>query len=57
VNDYFTSLQGVPRDSQRAQVNGYLDGNPQAKEDLQGIRQPLVDLRTRCGNANAPSAQ
>jgi heme-binding protein len=33
------------------------DSNPQAKADLQGIRQPLVDLRARCGNANAPSPQ
>ncbi|MGO9511496.1 MAG: heme-binding protein [Mycobacterium sp.] len=57
VNDFFTSLQGIPRDKQRTHVNDYLNGNPEAQADLQGIRQPLVDLRTRCGNANAPSAQ
>ena len=57
VNDFFTSLQGIPRDTQRARANDYLDGNPQAKADLQGIRQPLVDMRNRCGNANAPSQQ
>jgi hemophore-related protein len=55
VNDFFTGLQGIPRDTQRAQANDYLDGNPEAKAELQGIRQPLVDLRTRCSNANAPS--
>lgn len=57
VNDFFTSLQGIPRETQRARVNDYLDGNPQAKADLQRVRQPLVDMRNRCGNANAPSQQ
>jgi len=26
-----------------------LDANPQVKADLGGIRQPLVDLKARCG--------
>lgn len=34
VNDFFTGLQGIPRDTQRARVNEYLDGNPQAKAAL-----------------------
>ena len=32
----------------RAQVQTYLDANPQVKDDLQRIRQPAVDYRTRC---------
>ena len=52
VNNYFTSLMGQPKDQIRAQVQTYLDANPQAKGDLQRIRQPAVDFRTRCPKAN-----
>ena len=48
VNNYFTSLMGQPKDQVRAQVQTYLDANPQAKGDLQRIRQPAVDFRSRC---------
>jgi heme-binding protein len=48
VNNYFTSLMGQPKDQIRAQVQTYLDANPQIKDDLQRIRQPAVDFRTRC---------
>ena len=49
VNTFFTGLVGTPRDSLRAQMDQYLDANPQAKADLGGIRQPLTDLKNRCG--------
>ena len=49
VNAFFTGLKGQPRDSIRAQVQDYLNANPPVQSDLQGIRQPLVDLRTNCG--------
>jgi hemophore-related protein len=52
VNNYFTSLMGQPKDQVRAQVQTYLDANPQAKGDLQRIRQPAVDFRARCPKAN-----
>jgi len=55
VNYFFTSLEGLPRDEVRSQVSDYLDKNPQAKADLTGIRQPLVDLKNRCGAAPAPA--
>lgn len=55
VNWFFTSLEGLPRDEVRSQVSDYLDKNPQAKADLTGIRQPLVDLKNRCGAAPAPA--
>jgi hemophore-related protein len=54
VNWFFTSLEGLPRDQVRGKVQDYLDQNPQAKADLTGIRQPLVDLKNRCGAAPAP---
>lgn len=54
VNTFFTSLEGTPRDTLRGQVQQYLDANPQVQADLAGIRQPLVDLRARCGGDQGP---
>jgi hemophore-related protein len=51
VNWFFTSLEGQPREDIRDDVRTYLDANPQTKADLTGIRQPLVDLKNRCGSA------
>jgi hemophore-related protein len=48
VNNFFTSLKGQSRDAQRNNVQNYLNANPQVQADLQGIRQPLVDLKARC---------
>lgn len=55
VNAFFTGLEGAPRDTIRTQVQQYLDYNPTVKADLQSIRQPLVDLRNRCGADNLPT--
>jgi hemophore-related protein len=49
VNAFFTGLDGTPRDTLRDQIQQYLDVNPQVKAELSGIRQPLTDLRARCG--------
>jgi len=54
VNDFFTSLKGQPRDQISAQVQTYLDGNPQVRDELQRIRQPSVDFRARCGAPQTP---
>lgn len=56
VNWFFTSLEGLPRDEVRKQVADYMDQNPGVKGELTGIRQPLVDLKNRCGAAPAPAA-
>jgi hemophore-related protein len=50
VNWFFTSLEGVPRDQVQADVEAFLNQHPQTKADLHGIRQPLVDIRNRCGD-------
>ncbi len=52
VNAFMTSLKGQPRDAVRAQVQEYMDANPQTKAEIQGIRQPLKDIRARCGGAD-----
>lgn len=49
VNAFFTGLKGQPHDQVAGDVQNYLNGNPQAQADLQGIRQPMVDFRNRCG--------
>lgn len=48
VNDFFTSLKGQPKSEIRDDVQNYLNANPTVQADLQGIRQPLVDLKNRC---------
>jgi hemophore-related protein len=48
VNAFFSTLKGRPKDQTRSEVQTYLNGNPQAKSDLAGIRQPLHDFKTRC---------
>jgi heme-binding protein len=55
VNWFFTSLEGKPRDEVRTEVADYLAANPVVKDELTGIRQPLVDLKNRCGSAPAPA--
>ena len=52
VNYFFTSLEGKNRDEVRTEVDRYMNGNPMAKAELTGIRQPLVDIKNRCGDAN-----
>ena len=48
VNAYFTSLKGQSRDDMRAQLQQYMDANPQTHADLLGLRQPMTDFRNRC---------
>ena len=48
ANAFFSTLKGQPRDQVRSEVRTYLDNNPQTKSDLEGIRQPLRDMKSRC---------
>ena len=52
VNYFFTSLEGKNRDEVRAEVDKYMNANPIQKAELTGIRQPLVDIKNRCGDTN-----
>jgi hemophore-related protein len=52
VNYFFTSLEGKTRDQVRTEVDKYMNANPQTKAELTGIRQPLVDIKNRCGDTN-----
>lgn len=56
VNGFFSGLRGLPPEERRAKVDAYLDMNPRVEADLQGIRQPMTDFRTRCGLPQATMA-
>lgn len=49
VNDFFTGFRGQQRDEIQDDLKTYMDANPQVHADLEQIRQPLTDLRERCG--------
>lgn len=55
VNGFFTSLEGKDRDAIKTEVRAYMDANPQVKAELTGIRQPLMDLKNRCGHHDDPA--
>jgi heme-binding protein len=50
VNDFFNSLAGVPKAQTHAKVEAYMTAHPQTQAELAGIRQPLIDIKNRCGN-------
>ena len=52
VNYFFTGLEGKNRDAVKAEVETYMNANPIVKGEMTGIRQPLVDLKNRCGDSN-----
>ena len=54
VNDFFTSLRGKPSAEIHDRVQTYMDAHPQVESEINGIRQPLTDLRSRCDIAAAP---
>lgn len=48
VNGFYTGLQDQPKDQIQGQVQNYFNTNPQEEAELEGIRQPLTDIRERC---------
>ncbi|MCB0948748.1 MAG: heme-binding protein [Mycobacterium sp.] len=57
VNAFFTSLHGAPASQIEADVDAYLAANPQVFAELTAIRQPMADLKDRCGVIFAPDAE
>ncbi len=57
VNAFITDLKGESRDEQRAKLQAYLADNPQTAAEIRAIRQPMTDLRARCGFAAPDSDQ
>jgi len=56
VNNFFTSLRGLPNEELRGRVQTYMDANPAVEAEINGIRQPVTDLRNRC-DAPAPMGE
>jgi heme-binding protein len=54
VNDFFTGLKGQPNSEIHDRVKTYMDAHPQVESEINGIRQPLTDLRSRCDLAPSP---
>jgi hemophore-related protein len=54
VNWFYTSLEGLSRSQAAAKTRAYLDSHPDVKADMTGIRQPLVDIKERCGAPPSP---
>jgi heme-binding protein len=54
VNNYVTSLKGLSRAQVAAKMKAYMAANPDVKADMAGIRQPLVDIKDRCGAPPSP---
>ena len=48
VNAFFTGLKGKPRDQMTTEIQAYMDANPQIRDEIQAVRQPAADFRTRC---------
>jgi hemophore-related protein len=48
VNEFFTSLRGLPNTQIHDRVKTYMDAHPQVESEINGIRQPLTDLKSRC---------
>ncbi len=54
LNDFMTSLKSMSRAEVAAKVKGYMASHPDEQADMAGIRQPLVDIRDRCGAPPSP---
>jgi len=54
LNGFMTSLKAMPREQVAAKVKDYMAVHPQEQADMTSIRQPLVDIRDRCGAPPSP---
>ena len=54
VNNFYNGLEGLTRDQAKPKVQAYMKTHPRTKTDLAGIRQPLTDIKNRCGNPGPP---
>ncbi|PEG39323.1 hemophore-related protein [Mycolicibacterium agri] len=50
VNAFFNGLSGLPRNKLGPKLKDYFAAHPQTQAELTGIRQPLVDIKNRCGH-------
>lgn len=48
VNAFFSTMQGQPKAEAFSQTQAYLAANPQTQAEINAIRGPVFDLRSRC---------
>ena len=49
LNDYLSSLKAMSRAQVAAKVKVYMASHPEEQADMANIRQPLLDIKDRCG--------
>ena len=54
LNDFMTSLKALSREQVASKVKGYMAAHPDEQADMAGIRQPLIDIKDRCGAPPGP---
>ncbi|MEB3021641.1 heme-binding protein [[Mycobacterium] crassicus] len=55
ANDVLTAAATMPADQAKSSVQGYFIGHLDQLSTLQGIAQPLTDLKNQCGIAVSPT--
>lgn len=55
TNEVLTSAATMPPDQAKSSVQGYFVGHLDQLTTLQGIAQPLTDLKSQCGIAVSPT--
>lgn len=55
ANDVLTAAATMPPDEAKSSVRGYFVGHLDQLSTLQGIAQPLTDLKNECGISVSPS--
>src|SRR3954465_3685243 len=54
LNDFMSSLKALSREQIASKVKDYMASHPDEKADMAGIRQPLLDIKNRCGQPPSP---
>jgi heme-binding protein len=54
LNDFMASLKATSREQVAAKVKQYMASHPDEQADMTNIRQPLVDIKDRCGAPPSP---
>jgi heme-binding protein len=54
LNDFMTTLKAMSREQVAAKVKGYMASHPDEQADMANIRQPLTDIKDRCGAPPSP---
>ncbi len=49
VNTSLSGMKDMTKEERGEYMDSYMSTNPTVQAELQGIRQPLVDFRARCG--------